>query len=64
MLNKAQLIGRLGQKEVRSIPNGNQVVSYSIATTSLSRTRKLVNGKRTPNGTVASVSTRLLSTSA
>ncbi len=33
MLNKAQLIGRLGQKEVRSTPNGNQVVSYSIATT-------------------------------
>ncbi|WP_342632641.1 single-stranded DNA-binding protein [Marinobacter alkaliphilus] len=33
MLNKAQLIGRLGQKDVRSTPNGMQVVSYSIATT-------------------------------
>ena len=33
MLNKAQLIGRLGQKDVRSTPNGLQVVSYSIATT-------------------------------
>lgn len=33
MLNKAQLIGRLGQKDVRSTPSGNQVVSYSIATT-------------------------------
>ena len=33
MLNKAQLIGRLGQKEVRSTPSGTQVVSYSIATT-------------------------------
>ncbi|WP_075195067.1 single-stranded DNA-binding protein [Marinobacter sp. C18] len=33
MLNKTQLIGRLGQKDVRSTPNGMQVVSYSIATT-------------------------------
>ena len=33
MLNKAQLIGRLGQKDVRSTPNGMQVVSFSIATT-------------------------------
>lgn len=33
MLNKTQLIGRLGQKNVRSTPNGMQVVSYSIATT-------------------------------
>ena len=33
MLNKAQLIGRLGQKDVRSTPSGMQVVSYSIATT-------------------------------
>jgi single-strand DNA-binding protein len=33
MLNKTQLIGRLGQKDVRSTPNGMQVVSFSIATT-------------------------------
>lgn len=33
MLNKAQLIDRLGQKDVRSTPNGMQVVSFSIATT-------------------------------
>ena len=33
MFQKVELIGRLGQKDVRSTPNGKQVVSYSIATT-------------------------------
>lgn len=32
MYQKVQLIGRLGQKDVRSTPTGTQVVSYSVAT--------------------------------
>ena len=47
MLNKTQLIGRLGQKNVRSTPNGMQVVSYSIATTKSLKDRE--TGERKEN---------------
>lgn len=33
MRNKVELIGRVGQKDIRYMPDGNPLASYSIATT-------------------------------